>query len=509
MDSNLNTAKVYAVIVGGTALALLVAADIVTSGLNPLATTFRDLAAVVAVIGFAAPRAGLYLLAILTGYQDLLKRLLILYGDVSMLDAANILAAAPILAATTAMGCFVGRLFSHQLLTRREIVILVIAVLFAAANMYFSLRGGVSMGAMAVAANTAAYIPLLFVIPLLFPDVDSLTAYFKVILVSYIPVAIYGIYQSLFGLSLFEIAYLKSGLSSTVTLLDDVRPRPFSTMSSPHAYGLTMVWTAVLAFSFYVHRELRGKIRLPRWFCLFMFVLYTAAVVLSLGRTGWFGYLFSIAATYLFVSKRKTLIAYGVSVVAITVIVTNADAVADFLGDVQTMLPVNSAVSQQAFRLGTFSDRLISFKNMFENPRLHTLFGDPDASMHGDTNTLVHDALGQMLFRFGLVGTSIAVAVTFYFLLIIHRTIWRIDIDADKQLSVTLAAMVFAYITTGVLSGSHLHVFPLNYFFWLFCAALLSLQHADQERDRAIRRGGGQRKKKPVHYQGEPLPHGT
>src|SRR5207249_4526592 len=85
--------------------------------------------------------------------------------------------------------------------------------------------------------------------------------------------------QYLFGLSSFEIAYLRSGLTMIGPNLDDVRPRPFSTLNSTHAYSCVMAFMMVLSGHF-VARE--GKRR--NWRVVVIMLTYAVALLLSMGR---------------------------------------------------------------------------------------------------------------------------------------------------------------------------------------------------------------------------------
>jgi hypothetical protein len=92
-------------------------------------------------------------------------------------------------------------------------------------------------------ANSAAYFPLMLIAGMLFSKPEYVKL-IKFCLIIYIPVALYAIWQQIYGLNDFEINYLQTGYTITVATLDDVKPRPFSTLNSAHALS---VMTAVLA----------------------------------------------------------------------------------------------------------------------------------------------------------------------------------------------------------------------------------------------------------------------
>jgi hypothetical protein len=97
----------------------------------------------------------------------------------------------------------------------------------------------------------------------LFADVTSVQRLLGFTLLIYMPVALYGIWQQLFGLTNFEIDYLKSGFTMDVGLLDDVRLRLFSTLNSPHALSVVMAMLSVVALAIPLHGRQRAWWQAP------------------------------------------------------------------------------------------------------------------------------------------------------------------------------------------------------------------------------------------------------
>ena len=109
-------------------------------------------------------------------------------------------------------------------------------------------RGGGALFALKDFANSGAYLPLTLVVCLLFPDTIRVRRLLTFCLWVYVPVALYGIWQQFFGLTDFETDYLKAGLTMIIfRVLDDVWVRPFSTLNSPHAFGVVTAMLSALA----------------------------------------------------------------------------------------------------------------------------------------------------------------------------------------------------------------------------------------------------------------------
>ena len=100
---------------------------------------------------------------------------------------------------------------------------------------------------------------------ILFPKPDDVKRLIKFCLIVYIPVALYAIWQQIFGLSDFEFNYLQTGYTITVGLLDDVRPRPFSTLNSVHALSHHDVRPGIARFFYSFERIEAGSLANPGW----------------------------------------------------------------------------------------------------------------------------------------------------------------------------------------------------------------------------------------------------
>jgi hypothetical protein len=152
-------------------------------------------------------------------------------------------------------------------------------------------------------------------------------------------------------------------------------------------------------------------------------------------------------------------------------LVVNAEPALERLGSLEKLLPMNdnNDVLTEAFRLGTFSERLMSFHNGLTNPRFHTLFGNPDAAKADDEHsygeTVAHDQITQTLVRYGLVGLGVSILITATGLVMAHRAVLRLTDQTIREIAIALLSIVTAVIYSGTLFGTHLGLFPVDFFF--------------------------------------------
>ena len=289
----------------------------------------------------------------------------------------------------------------------------------------------------------------------------------------YLPVALYSIWQQFFGLSDFEIRFLQSGYTIIADDLDDARPRPFSTLNSVHALS---VCTAILA-GVALLVPLKGGKRIIWQYPVG--VVYAFGSLATLGRSGIFVMPITLIGWLCFRRKLSTVLFYGAIFGALILLMFNAELVLDRLESLEKLLPLdnNSAISTETFRLGTFSERLMSFHNGLTNPRFHTLFGDPDAAKADEENpygdTVAHDQITQTLVQYGLVGLAVSMAIAVTGLWLAHRAVLRLEDQNTRAIAIALLSIVTAIIYSGMLFGSHLEVFPVGFFFALLIGILI------------------------------------
>lgn len=447
----------------------------VSSDLNPLTTTVILTAVVMFIVAVCNPTAGVYFLILTSGYLDLVKRLGILSDAMSGSDVVVTLAVAPLLFVCICGGVLYRNIISRTWLKRSQAILAGVTLVSMGAVFFQEFfQGESALLALKDFANSGAYLPLALVVCLLFPDALRIRRLLTFCVWVYVPVALYGVWQQLFGLTDFETDYLKSGFTMIVGLLDDVRIRPFSTLNSPHALGVVTAMLSALAALTPLKDGKRAKWQ------IFVAVLFGAACLATFVRAAWALLLFALLISVCCRTKIGTIVLYGATVAGFFTLMLSSDALLGSLDQIDSYLPQDSDVEAQAFRLSTFSDRLVSFRNVLTNPEFHTWFGirgqDYSDSIEESHDNVAHDQIGQTLASFGFVGLGFFLAVTGLGLIIAHRAIFRQRDAGRRRMMLGCLSVLIATLFSGMLFGSHLGVFPINAFFALLAGCFFSLQ---------------------------------
>ncbi len=447
---------------------------------NVLAQLMEYLGYAGLILGIFWPRAGFFFLIGISGYLDFFKRLLILAGDVNWNEIIDVLKVAPL----TLVGIFVGlvikRWLEGRFFSKGEWILFWTVTVFGSISVGLAYKESHNLfAAIAMSANTAVYVILIVVIPLLFETLEEIIKVLRLIVWVFIPVAIYGIIQHHFGLSQFEFEYIKSGYTSTIGNLYDIKPRPFSTLNSTHAYSIMMAALFILSTVF-VFLDRRKSDFLMMWVVQSLIpLLFLYACFVSLARTAWVMAFLGFILTYVYQSKIRVISFYLSAIVTFMLIIFNAGWMLDNIDVAQKWLPTQTEFQEQAFRLGTYSDRLESLKNLTSNSQLWTAFGSRDIVAAGtksrDRSYLAHDAISQAVVSYGFVGLGIAMVFASLFLYFVHLQIFRTVDPRSRIMSCGILSVISGIFITGIFSGSPLSVFPINLFFWLFVGSLIMI----------------------------------
>jgi O-antigen ligase len=453
-------------------LAALIAGWFIVRYDNPLTATLIIAACAAFLVATLNPKAGFYLLIFGTGYVDLVKRLGLLAGNLTFGDVVVTLAVPPILCVFICIGVGLQFLVQPRRLERWQYIISVVIALLMFCVLLKEVSGGTGLLAgLQNFANSGSYFPLILISGILFPKPDDLKRLIRFCLIVYIPVALYAIWQQIVGLSDFEVNYLHTGYSTTVGLLDDLKPRPFSTLNSVHALSIMSSILALLAFFVHLKGSRRAAWQIPAGF------LFVAACFSSEGRAGWVLFALGVIGWICFRRPRTTLGFYGLITAFLIMLMANADPLLDSLESLQDKVPEDSTLSSQTFRVATFADRLYSFRNMVNNPRFHTWFGNRELQKSADDvvtrDEIVHDQLTQILVQFGFVGLGAFIFLIVGALWLTHRSVLAQRDPEARATAIALLTVLAAIIYSGMLFGSHLGVFPINVFFAVLLGSLL------------------------------------
>jgi hypothetical protein len=444
----------------------------ITCDPNPLTTSTMLAGLVMCCVALSNPVWGVYLLIFATGYLDLVKRLGILSDALSGIDVVVTLALAPVLFIAICGGVLYRNIMHRVWLSRWQ-VWLAVAIALAMGAVFLDAvhnSGGIPF-ALKEFANSGVYLLLILVGCFLFPNVRSVQRLLAFTLAVYIPVGIYGIWQQIFGLADFEIDYLNSGFTIDVTVLEDPVLRTFSTLSSPHALNVTMAMLGALAFFVPLNRAKRSRWQIP------VGLVFTVACGATFVRAGWVLFLLAFAIWLCSRWKLTTVSMYGAIVAGFVFLFANADAMLQSLGVAENALPQNNEAQVEAFHVATFSDRLISFRNVMTNPAFHTLFGVRDAAeLEQDSQDyLAHDQIGQILISYGFAGLILFGLVLILTLWFAHRAVFRQQDKLKREMLLGILSVELATILSGMLFGSHLAVFPINVLFYLFASTVFTV----------------------------------
>ncbi len=455
-------------------LIVFVASGLIFNSSSPISKVALLIGGGAFMVGAVAPRRMLVLLVPITFFLDEAKRLLVLLGRTELDDVTSILAIAPLAAAGILVGCIIQRIFFRRKSDPVERLAIFAAIaafvafggteVFTAGNLMYSLKA---------AANSTVYFLLPWAVLQLCRTRQEIEQFLKYCIILGTPVALYGIWQYVVGLSDFEITYLKSGLSIGGQVnLEDVRPRPFSTLSSPHSYSNVIMFMLALTVHFMSSWKTKGRSQMG----YIIAGIYAVALLLSMARTAIVAGIVMLVFGKLFRSKVGTWFAYSSALLFIGGMVLFAEPLLYSLDKLEGYLPIHSDWQGQAFRLGTWSDRLMGYRNVLANPGSWPLFANPlkfnAVDLDGGAQ-YSHDLFSQIILRIGIIPVFFCVCVAIYILWCTHRAI--VQLPAGKGSVRPLAAQIMAIIAVFVLAqaaGSGMTVFPLNFWVGIFSGLL-------------------------------------
>ncbi|MCB1208833.1 MAG: hypothetical protein KDK97_05880 [Verrucomicrobiales bacterium] len=433
-----------------------------------------------ALAGLAARRTAMVLFLISCGYVDLLKRLLVVDGQISKLDLYYVLGIPPITLGAILVSTLAGAMSGSVKIRSRQWTWLALAVAMMGVTIIAQVREtGWGLGQLLPAlANSAFYTVIVFLVPVLFPTMEDSLAMLKKVLLCYVPVALYGMYQQVHGFQDFEIAYLLTGLSIEIKQLVYGEVRAFSTLNSPTALGAVTMILAVLSIVLTQMRHTAsGRPFLGKAVGVFLFCIFvggwlsstsrSAAVILLMGAAGW----------WCFSSGPRTFLAYFTGVTGMLMLMVFAESLLDHLRDASLVVYDifgSNKFGEQLTRLGTFTERLQGFSNLLKNPEFLTAFGyGADRGIDPSDPLYNHDLLSNLIVRFGLVPVGIGSVIAVWVAVWLHTNLLQIRELRVRSMAAACMGIVVGMIGSSLLSGSLLTVFPNNVFFWVLVSCVL------------------------------------
>ena len=458
--------------------AVYVMLSVLLAGGNSIGALAQFLSIGSFIFALIQPRLALYLMVLYAGYSDLLKRMMIFDGHVTMNDVMWVRALCPLTLAGICIGTLVRSLGDGSLYQRRKLVSLLFCILGFIVSGASALRSGGGFNAAATQlADGAAYMFLLFVIPCIFRTPQQIIAFIKYCLIVFIPVALYGIKQQIFGLSEFEIEYLRSGLTVLSKHLDDVRPRPFSTLVDSSPFGTTCAVCACLALLVRRHHRDTGT---RSWGALsfVLFALFVIGCVASMTRVASINWVIPIVLLPVLRSARGTATLYA----SVMALFFSACIFAQELSNAVTRLTLwalenfgGTAIGEQFSRFWTICDRLDGMYDLAHNPLMWTMFGygtKGAADMHEAHMVASHDLISNLLLEIGWLPLSLLLIIAALALHSFHRSVLGLRGTPVFNICLWMVGIEFGLLVHNVFAGNVTSTFPVNFFCWFIAGAL-------------------------------------
>lgn len=421
------------------------------------------------LLSLAAPRIAFTFWVISSGYIDLLKRLMVVSGRVTHNDLYNVLGIHPLMLGGLTISLLIGGLLGRQKLCKGDFWRFVTGILLITLSAGMSVRekGFSASGVAADVANTGLYAMMIFVIPLMVQNLEQALKVLRLVVLTFIPVAIYGVVQQSMGFQDFEIEYLLTGLSIEIKQLFTHEVRAFSTLNSPTALGFgcgaCMIFCIIIGW----HRDLSAaRFRFPKALSFVMLILFLAGLVSATMRSAFVMVPVGIFGSRIFSRSSTTRVFYIVIVTGFLALVLGSKWILQVLPQAMTYmyeLSGGSTFADQMLRVGTYYERLMGFSNCLANPAAYTLFGmGADRGRDYADEFMNHDPLSTILVRYGAPALIICLVLAGLALRRLHDSVLRLPEGALRRTSALLLCVPIGFMIATVLQGSVFSTFPLN-----------------------------------------------
>ncbi|MEM0897928.1 MAG: hypothetical protein AAGJ79_13710 [Verrucomicrobiota bacterium] len=510
---NSNNPISSAIMVGGVVIfAMIIMMEVLIGHGNNLGTLARFIAIGSFILGMMSGRMGLIWLMVNFAYGDLLKRVMVIFGNVNILDVTYVLAISPLTLSGVVVHYFIAMIFNKVEGGRNTwIVFFVCGVATAGSAAYILLIQ--KMGAFASLkqlAHQSVYFMVPWVIYVAFPRGQGLREYLRLTVFLLVPVALYAIMQGIWGLNQFEIDYLMTGLSVEANYLKEGVTHAFSTMSNAKSMGIVMALACGLVL--YLSRSTSddGKVGFGRLTVILLIMLFLLADFYCMKRASWVVAVVVFVGFFSFGSKVRTGLLYGSTALVLGLLILfsgpilkNWDKV---IAGAAKIFPMESQRAYQSFRVSTLSQRLVGFNNLITNPDMWSLFGISDETKEKSgkvslatgrnfdklSATFSHDALSTAIMDYGVIPVALMGYIGLRLLIGMHRLPFRAGSPARKKRFVVLCSCIFACILL-LFVGSWPYPVP-GFIFIIIAMTLLAAEEekliAKKAKEEAAREAG-------------------
>lgn len=462
--------RIFHVFLIGIAIlaSVVVVISVLAGGGNEIGRLAIYLSVACFLSGLFVSRPSMLILLFLAGYSDLFKRFMILGSSLSQFDLVYVLAMAPLTLAGVTLNVILGQI-TRRTATKGDVFRFFLCTAILAAVSASALLSGAGVKSLRVVADYGAFIYLIYVLPVLFPDRESLLRYAKVAVYVFIPVAIYGIWQRVYGLAGFELDYLETGLSIESRQLGQIGLRPFSTLNAATSLTIVTAACAMIVCILLKFRELNKLMGVA------LLVLFTTGCIMTFTRGGWVSLATFPFIVIAFRYKASTVFAYFSAIVTVVLVIYFSDWFIANLHNWQNEISGDQGTSTQAMKVTTLYDRFLGFSNL-KNPDNWKAFGiEQRTYLHEfryEDPAFSHDMVSRFIFKWGYVPTSIVLAGGSVLLWRAHRAILRQPMVERKATTLIVGATVALFVS--VAAGSYIFQFPANIFLWIITCLSLS-----------------------------------
>ena len=373
-----------------------------------------------------------------------------------------------------------GGLFGSRRIQGREWILLVVGVLLmlGAGALAASQEGGSLNAVLQGIANNGLYTLLLFVVPVLLKNKRDVAAVWRCLVITYLPVAIYGVVQQINGFTDFEVEYLRTGLSIEIKQLFAGEVRAFSTLNSPTSLSIVCAALAVLSLILgFSRRDPGSPVRMSRTLSVICFAIYITGLIASTSRSAFLMLPIGLIGAKCFAMPGRTRVFYSVVISGFLLLIASSGWLINNLQQVNDMalsLGGPGVFISRMLVVGTYWDRLSGFSTVLTNPKAWSFFGYGKAE-DGTGMYYYHDPISAIIMQYGVIVLILVFVILVLMLRWFHRQAWGMESNEDRRFASALIAVGFSILMVSILSGSVMAVFPVNIFFWLACAGVLGL----------------------------------
>ncbi len=477
IDSGPDTVWWRALALAGVSTAVLLLGRLI----NPvfLAAIFVMLAGV--VLAYFRPFTGFLCYLVAIQVVDYFKRLLLAFGNPSLIEWYGILLLPDLVLFAVLVGVLAAgeRRSAERARGRKYLAVASGLCLYAG---WYTVR---TVWTAAPMVNTVGkwklvvpYFICFYIGQRLLVSKGALCSMLKVLGVSIGAAALYGLYQFFFGLTSFEHRWLFEGYTSldTSTLLyGEGVPRAFSFYSDADTFASTLACIGtLLLFS----RRMFGR---WWWNSLALLGLIGGGLAATVVRAGWLHAFFGGVAYFWTQSRARTVRKIVVLLGLVGFLVAAG------WWAISSAAGLDIPFLARAVTLGTYNARTTGYRNMLEMGIAGFIAGEGVATMPGSVKDLSggradegfvgHDLISDLLYELGWIGLGL-------FMFVIVRTLTGRSPDFLGEMGPALKYIVWSIpVIAALFGGSLLVVRPVTTLLWA-SAGMLCVSDMKGERER-------------------------